>query len=402
MPGVRRSARRSAGTSTHPRAAGPDDRAARAAMVPFFALAHDVRYAVRGLRQNPGFTCAAVLTLALGVGANAAVFRVAWQVILKPLPYPNPDRLVHVWEALRAAAARCERTCSHSEGNFADWQRDTHSFDNVAAYTALRSTLDLTGVGDPVQLDTRYVTAEFFLVFNAAPRLGRVFTTADLQGDSAPVVLSEHAWRLYFGGDGSVVGRRIRLGGVEHPVVGVMPEDFGVSAGVLTDVWMALELSAASRANHGAHYLGAVARLKPGVPMTSAIADVQSTALRTRAAFPATNKETSATITALDDERGGLRPAVALLSGAAGFVLLIACANLASLQLARGRARAREFGIRTALGASRARLVAQLLVESLVLATLGAAAGLLLQLLGACRPRARGAPGAARRSRRVD
>ena len=158
-----------------------------------------------------------------------------------------------------------------------------------------------------------------------------------------------------------------------------MPEDFGVSAGVLTDVWMALELSAASRANHGAHYLGAVARLKPGVTMTSAIADVQSTALRTRAAFPATNKETSATITALDDERGGtLRPAVALLSGAAGFVLLIACANLASLQLARGLARAREFGIRTALGASRARLVAQLLVESLVLATLGAAAGLLL------------------------
>lgn len=341
-------------------------------------IAADVRYALRGLRHHPTFALAAVLTLALGVGANAAVFRVAWQVILKPLPYPDASRLVRVWEAYQRNGALLTNTVA--PGNFVDWQTDTHSFDGFGAYTALRSTLDLTGSGDPVQLEARYVTGDYFPIFGAAPLAGRILTSADInEGDPAPVVLSERVWRQQFGAERNVIGQSIKLGGVPHTVLGVMPEAFGVSAGATTDVWIGLTLGPKERLNHGGHYLGVVARLKPGVTIDRAIADVQTAALHTRAAFPDSNKETLATVTSIEEERGGtLRQAIGLLSGAAAFVLLIACANLASLQLARGLSRAREFGIRTALGASRGRLMVQLFVESLVVAAIGAAAGLAL------------------------
>jgi putative ABC transport system permease protein len=338
----------------------------------------DLRYALRGLRRQPGFTLAAVLTLALGIGANAAVFRVAWQVVLKPLPYPQADRLVHVWEAYTRGGR--ELTNLVAPGNYVDWQRGAPVFDAIGAYTALRLRLDLTGVGDPTQLETRYVVGDFFRTFNMPPLVGRAFAAADVKVDDlSPVVLSEHVWRQQFGGDPGLIGQTIRLGGVPHPVVGVMPEAFGIAGGATVDVWMGISLNPAEAANHGAHYLGVVARLKPGVSVDQAIAAVRAAARQDSLAFPASNKDTSATVEPMTSQRGGtFRPAIFLLAGAAGFVLLIACANLASLQLARSLSRAREFGIRTALGASRGRLVALLVVESAVLAIAGAAVGLTL------------------------
>jgi putative ABC transport system permease protein len=340
-------------------------------------LTHDLRFALRGLRRQPGFTVAAVLTLALGIGANAAVFRVAWQVILKPLPYPAADRLVRVWEAYHRGGR--ELTNTVAPGNFVDWQRDTHVFEKFAAYNALRSTVDLTGVGDPAQLDVRTVTADYFPVFGVAPLVGRTLGAADARPDVSTAVLSEGVWRQRFGGDSHVVGRTIQLSGDSYTVVGVMPAAFGGAAGSTIDAWLGMGVSPAEAANHGGHYFGIVARLKPGVTVDQAIADVKAAARRDSLLFPDSNKDTSATVVTLDAERGGtLRSAFTLLAGAAGFVLLIACANLASLQMARGLARAREFGIRTALGASRSRLMIQLLVESMVIATLGAAAGIAL------------------------
>jgi putative ABC transport system permease protein len=353
----------------------PPDASRRLLSMP--PLTHDLRFALRSLRRQPGFAVAAVLTLALGIGANAAVFRVAWQVVLKPLPYPAADRLVRVWEAYRRGGR--ELTNTVAPGNFVDWQRDTHVFEKFAAYNALRSTVDLTGVGDPTQLDVRTVTADYFAVFGVAPLVGRTLGAADARTDVSTAVLSEGVWRQRFGSDSQVVGRTIQLSGDPYTVVGVMPAAFGGAAGPAVDAWLGMGLSPAEAANHGGHYFGIVARLEPGVTVDQAIADVKAAARRDSLLFPDSNKDTSATVVTLDAERGGtLRSAFALLAGAAGFVLLIACANLASLQMARGLSRAREFGIRAALGASRSRLMIQLLVESVVIATLGAVAGIAL------------------------
>jgi putative ABC transport system permease protein len=344
---------------------------------PMFGLSHDLRYALRRIGQQPGFALAAVLTLALGVGANAAVFRVAWQVVLKRLPYPAADRLVRVWEAYD----RGGRTLTNmvSPGNFVDWQNGAQSFQAVAAYNTLRTTMDLTGAGDPVQLDVRYVTGEYFRVFGQPPLAGRTPTAADAGATPAPVVLSEHLWRARFGADPAVVGRTIHLTDMTARVVGVMPESFGEAAGPTTDVWMAFVLSPPERQNRGGHYLGVVARLRPGVSVAQADAELKAVAGRASRLYPDTNRETSATVVAVGADRGGtMRPAMALLAGAAALVLVIACANLAGLQLASGLGRAREFAIRAALGASRGRVVRQVVVESLVVAGVGGAVGLAL------------------------
>lgn len=338
-------------------------------------LLPDVRYALRAIGRRPTFALAAVVTLALGVGANAAVFRVAWQTMLKPLPYPQPARLVRVWEEYARNGRSVTNTVA--PGNFVDWQRGTHSFEAFAAYTALRSTLNLTGEGEPRQVDVRYVTNAYFRVFGVAPLTGRALADADMSEGTAPVVLSEHLWREAFGGDHGIVGRTIVLSGQAHPVAGVMPQAFGVAAGPTVDVWIGMALSPAEAQNRGAHYLGIVARLEPAATIDSAIADVRAVARRDSTIYPSTNRDTSATVTSIEAERGGtLRSAVGLLAGAAFVVLLVACANLASLEVAQGLDRAREFGIRTALGASRARLTGQLVIEGGIIAAMGAAAGL--------------------------
>jgi putative ABC transport system permease protein len=344
-------------------------------ILPMPSLLHDVRLACRTLVRLPAFTLTAVATLAIGIGANAAVFRVAWHVMLKPLPYAHADRLVRVWEAY----SRGGRDLSNvvAPGNFVDWQRGTHVFDAFAAYNGLRSTADLTGVGDPAQLEIRSVTADYFDVFGMAPLTGRTLGATDARDDVSTVVLSEALWRQRFGADPHAVGRTIDLSGTPYTIVGVMPEAFGVSAGPTIDAWIGRGFSPDEIAAHGAHYLGIVARLKPGVTIDTAIADVKAAAARDSLAFPDTNKNTSATVVSIESERGGtFRSAIGLLSGAAAFVLLIACANLASLQLVRGLSRARELSVRAALGASRGQLVRQLLLEAIVVATAGGVAGL--------------------------
>jgi putative ABC transport system permease protein len=338
-------------------------------------IAQDVRHAVRLLFRSSGFTFAAVLTLALGIGANTAVFTVAWQAILKPLPYPNSDRLVNVWETILPR----DTPNPVMPGNFHDWQREARSFDALAAYTYFGGTTTLTGGGDPAQLRVRYVTADYFRVFGMPPLLGRPLDKTDDTDDSNAVVISEVLWRDRFGRDPSVIGREVRLAERPRVVVGIMPSAFSVAGGPF-DAWTILHVETDPPGTRlRAHYLGVVARLKPGITLKQATQDVKAIASRAAQLYPEANRDLSATVESIADARGvTLRAGLAILGWAAGAVLLMACSNLASLLLARGVAREREFGIRAALGAGRGRLLMQLLAESLVLSAIGAVAGLLL------------------------
>jgi putative ABC transport system permease protein len=336
-------------------------------------MLRDVRFGLRLLARQPGFAAAAVLTLALGIGANAAIFSVAWHMLLKPLPYPDADRLVHLWEAYGPQDA----INPVAPGNFHDWEREARSFDAIAAYSYFRTPANLTGVGEPEQLQMRYVTGAYFKVFGMAPLVGRMLDDQDARLDSHAVVLSEGLWRRRFAADPAIVGRQIRLAEEPQVVVGVMPAAFDIAGSV--DAWEGMGFSPQQNEHRMAHYLGVVGRMSRDVTLTQARADVKAVALRAAERFPQSNRTLSATVRSMQAERGGtLRAGLVLLAWAAGFVLLIACANLASLQLARGLSRAREFGIRAALGASRRRLVAQLLVESLLMSAMGAAVGLWL------------------------
>ncbi len=339
-------------------------------------MLHDLRFGVRLLARQPGFTAAAVLTLALGIGANAAIFSIAWQMMLRPLPYPHSDRLVTIWEAYGPQDA----INTIAPGNYHDWTREARSFEAIAAYSYFRTPANLTGGGDPEQLQIRYVTGGYFRVFGMTPLAGRGLDERDVTPDSRSIVISEGLWRRRFGADPSIVGREVRLSDRAQVVVGVMPAAFDVAAGRV-DAWSGYAFSPQQAESRGAHYLGAVGRLEPGVTLGQAIAEVKTIAARAAAQFPASNRNTSATVHSIHGERGRtFRTGLAILAWAAGFVLLIACANLASLQMARGTAREREFGIRAALGASRGRLVLQVAVESLIVASIGAASGLILSM----------------------
>ena len=335
-------------------------------------LINDVRYAFRVLHKAPGFTAAAVFTLALGIGANTAIFTVAWRLILQPLPYPSPDRLVQVWEQTRSGGVN-----TVAPGNFLDWQRESRSFDAMAAFTFFRGTADLTGAGDPEQLEMRHVTPDYFRVFGVLPILGRGFDADEVDRGDRTAVISESLWRRRFGADPGVTQRTIRLGDVPYQVAGVMPDSFQAAAGVV-DVWAAMTILPEPDAHRRAHYLGVFARLKPAVSVAQADDDVKRIAAGAARLHPASNADLSATVRSLQQQRAStLRTGLGVLAGAAAVVLLIACANLASLQFVRAVARGRELGVRVALGASRARLVRQLLTESLILSALGTAAGVI-------------------------
>jgi putative ABC transport system permease protein len=337
-------------------------------------VTQDGRQAVRVLIKSPGFALAAIVTLALGIGANTAIFTVAWQAILKPLPYPNSDRLVNVWETFLPQ----DSPNAAMPGSFHDWQYEAHSFDALAAYTT-GGTTTLTGGGEPAQLRVRDVTVDYFRVFGLAPLLGRPLDQSDDTDASTAIVISEVLWRDRFGRDPSIIGRKVRLADTPHVIVGVMPDRFSLAAGRV-DAWAVLHVKPDEPGKRlRAHYLGVVGRLKAGVSLIQAIQDVKTIAARAVTLYPEANRGLSATVISMADERGRtLRAGLAIVAWAAGVVLLIACANLASLLLARGVEREREFGIRAALGAGRGRLVMQVLTESLVLSIVGATAGLLL------------------------
>jgi putative ABC transport system permease protein len=351
-------------------------------------MIQDVRYALRLLIKSPAYTSAAAATLALGIGANIAIFTVAWQLILKPLPYPDPSRIVQVWESVGP-----QSTNPVTPGNYHDW-RGASSFDALAAYTHLRGAIDLTGSGEPEQLRVRYVTGEYFRVFGMPPLAGRGIDEQDLRDDGRVVVLSEQLWRRRFGAR-DAVQQTIRLGDAPYTVVGVMPASFQAAGGEV-DAWLGMSIPPDPAGRQRAHYLGVVGRLTPGVSVAQADDEVKRIAANAARLYPDTNARLSASVRSIQSERAPtFRSTLVILASAAALVLLIACANLASLQFARSVARSREFGIRAAVGATRGRLIRQLVTESLLVSLAGAAAGLVtgtwsLRVIGFIAPSAVG------------
>jgi len=340
---------------------------------------HDVRFAARTLLKRPAFTGAAVLCLALGIGANTAIFSVVNAVLLKPLPYREPARLVGVWE--RNAERGRERN-SVSPANYLDWKAQNTVFEEMAAFVDWRA--NLTGSGEPEEVPVLVVTASFFPMLGARPMLGRVFTASeDAPGAPDAVVLSHALWQRRFGGAADIIGKSVTVNGRPHTVVGIMPATFAIAGEhEQPQLWLTLGLNPARNYREAAgRYLRSIARLKPGVTAEQAGAQLRAIARRLEEAYPEFNAGWSTDVVRLDEQVvGDVRRPLLVLFGVVGFVLLIACANVANLQLAQATARQREIAVRAALGAGRGQIARQLLTESALLAVAGAALGILLAL----------------------
>jgi putative ABC transport system permease protein len=337
-------------------------------------MVQDVVYALRSLRRAPGYAAMMILTLAVGIGANTAIFNIAWQVLLEPRPFPAEERLVMVWEGFGP-----ERTPNTvAPPSFLDWQREANSFERIAAYNQYQSALNLTGAGEPRELDVTFVTGEFFNVLGVPPLAGRPILPSDRVDTTRVLVLSERLWRQGFAGDPSVLGRVVRLHGEPFEIVGVMPDEASVGS-VSTDAWVQLAFGAEQARMREAHYLRVIGRLRPDVTIAAADDEVRRISERAYAEFAGPGVAESARVVSLRDEMtGSVRPAVLVLAAGAGLVLLIACANVSGLQLARQLGRRRDAAIHAALGASRARQMRQQVFEALLLSIPAGYAGLIL------------------------
>jgi predicted permease len=343
-------------------------------------LEQDFRYAMRQLRKAPGFAAIAVITLALGIGANTAIFSVVNGVLLRPLAFKDSDRLVRIWHVPPEKSFPGMKTFSVSAANYLDWQKQNDVFEKMAIYHYGGFTLT---AGDHAEsVDATGVSGDFFATLGVRPTLGRTFTAEDDKpGQSHVVVLSNRFWQQHFGSNREIVGRTITLDGATYTVIGVMPPSFRFPEYAL--MWAPLGWTDQEKAVRGNHNDLVIARLKPGVDLKQAQTEMNTISSRLAQQYPEEDKGWGATVLPLQaDLVSDVRPALLVLLGAVGFILLIACVNVANLSLAKTFSRHKEIAIRTAMGASSARILRQILAESVFLALLGGALGLAFSHFG--------------------
>jgi putative ABC transport system permease protein len=349
-------------------------------------LLQDVRFGIRMLVKKPGASLVAILTLALGIGANAAIFSIVNTVLLRPLPYKDPERLVALWENIPS-----QGQSRVSPANFFDWKKQSTSFEDMSTYGG--SAMTLTGVGEPEQLSGTRVSAGYFDVVGIKPMLGRAFLADEYEvGKGQVVILGHGLWRRRFGSDPQILNKSVTLDGEPLTIVGVMPPGLypvrPTPAGHLSfgeeqqHYWIPMSFAAQWAAVRSAHVLGVVGRLKPTVTLDQARAEMNTIGARLEQQYPANKGEGILVNPFLNEMVGDVRPGLLILFLAVGLVLLIACANIAGLRLAQHSARSKEIAIRAALGAPRRRIITQFFIEGLMLSVVGAIAGLAVATLG--------------------